>query len=130
MKSPPRILFLEDNPYFIEALMDEFRSLSWPVTHITNIREAKEHFSNEEFDLVISDLHLQDIETGAPNSGLDFIHYIRQRKKSKVPIIVTTGLELISEESIVENEVDLFFYKSELDLKKFISSIKNLINQS
>lgn len=124
-----RILFLEDNVYFVEAMMEVFSGLGWMVTHVTSVKTAKDIFSEESFDLVISDLHLQDAETGAPNSGLDLIHHIRHRKKSKIPLIVTTGLELISKESMTDNEVNLFFYKSEFDVKTFISSIEKLVQR-
>jgi DNA-binding response OmpR family regulator len=125
-----RILFLEDNIYFVEALMEVFERLGWLVTHVTSVKSAKDIFSDEKFDLVISDLHLQDLETGTPNSGLDLVHYIRRRRKSQIPLIVTTGLELISKESLLENEVNLFFYKSEFDIKQFIASIEKLVSQS
>ena len=123
-----KVLFLEDNDLFVEAINCIFEEQGWIVSHITSVKAAKELFNNKEFDLVISDLHLKDLETGAPNSGLDLVHHIRQRKRSKVPIVVTTGLELVSKETLLDNDINLFYYKSNFDVKTFISNINDLFN--
>ncbi len=121
-----RVLFLEDNDLFVEAISEIFNQQGWIVTHISSVKLAKELFNTAEFDLVISDLHLKDQETGAPNSGLDLVHHIRQRKRSKIPIVVTTGLELVSKDTLLDNDINLFYYKSNFDVKTFISNIHDL----
>lgn len=121
-----KILFLEDNDLFVDAINEIFEQQGWLVTHVTSVKLAKELFNTGEFDLVISDLHLKDLETGAPNSGLDLVHHIRHRKRSKIPIVVTTGLELVSKDTLLDNDINLFYYKSNFDVKNFISNIHDL----
>jgi DNA-binding response OmpR family regulator len=51
-------------------------------------RQAKQHLLNEEFDFVITDIHVPFL------SGLEIISLIRNEMKSDIPIVVLSVEEL------------------------------------
>lgn len=121
-----RVLFLEDNELFIEAMLLVFRRAKWTPVHLNTVSAAKNIFDENNFDVVITDLHLAE-DGGGSNSGLDFLHYVRERKQSRIPVIVTTGLDLTSEEDILQQGADLFFFKPNIKATPFIQQIKTLV---
>lgn len=84
-----------------EALCEILTSKSYFVTHRSSVTEGLAQFEKTAFDLLIMDLHLKPKISGESASGIDLIYNIRHRKKSEIPIIVTTGLELVTPEEIL-----------------------------
>jgi hypothetical protein len=76
---------------------------------------------------VITDLHVENRPGSNLASGLDLVYYIRDRLKSPIPLVVTTGLELISEPDIIKYGADLFFYKASLNPYDFMAKINELV---
>lgn len=121
-----KILFVEDNNDFAEALMMTLPKSQFEVTAVDTVSAAIKLFENNEYDVVITDIHLKPTAEATHNSGMDLIYFIRKRKKSRVPIVVTTGLELIEEESILESGADIFFHKEKLQEEDFSAILEYL----
>ncbi|WP_346896963.1 response regulator transcription factor [Clostridium sp. UBA7503] len=79
------ILFVEDDMglgYALEfSLIDE----GFNVVRVDTLKDARNKFSNDKFDIIILDVNLPD------GNGYEFCKYIR--KKSKIPIIFLTALD-------------------------------------
>lgn len=119
------ILILEDNLEFAETLTELLQSNGYTVKCYDNVSDAYSAFKTEKIDLVISDIHVKIKKPGTSGSGLDFIKKIR--KRSDVPVIVTTGMDLVSEESVLRRGVDHFMYKSgNFDFLDLIAKVKTL----
>ncbi|MDO3388734.1 diguanylate cyclase [Gilvimarinus sp. SDUM040013] len=83
------ILLVEDSIAVANAISEQFRQLGTLVRHGSTVTEAKEIFNTFDIDLVISDYHLADQET-----GYDIINIVRQDTnpaKSQTPILIISA---------------------------------------
>ena len=84
-----RILFIEDQKSIVAATVALFESYHADIDHVTNLTDAKEKFSLNQYDLVITDYHLENNETGD-----DIINLVRSCddiEKARIPILVVSG---------------------------------------
>ncbi len=84
-----KILFIEDQASVAAATVALFENYQAEIEHVTNLDEAKEKFSNNDFDLVITDYYLKNNETGD-----DVINLVREFDdigKARIPILVVSG---------------------------------------
>lgn len=122
-----KILFVEDNNDFAEALVLNLSKSHFEITTVETVSEAIKHFENNHYDIIITDIHLKPSMEANQNSGMDLIYYLRVRKKSGIPIVVTTGLELIEESSILDSGADIFFHKEKLQDEDFATILEYLM---
>jgi two-component system response regulator RegX3 len=80
---PPKVLLVEDEPSFVEALLIGLGNEGFDVTVAVDGAEALELFDSVEPDIVLLDLMLPKV------SGLDVCRQIRS--KSATPIIMVTA---------------------------------------
>jgi two-component system, OmpR family, response regulator VanR len=78
------ILFLEDNPDFVENTVVLFQVFVKTVYHAPTIAEALEIIRSHPIDIIISDIKLKN------ENGLDFIRDFRMGNSS-TPIIILSG---------------------------------------
>lgn len=91
-----------------------------------NGAEGLEKFINNNYDLIITDLHMPEL------SGDELIEVVREDFDSEIPIIVTTG-SYFGDEKTLYNELDIDEvlakpYKPE-DLRNMIKSLTNYQKQ-
>lgn len=79
------ILFIEDDLALGFALEFSLKDEGFKVERVTNLKEAKDKFSNNSYDLILLDVNLPD------GTGYDFCKYIRE--KSSIPVIFLTALD-------------------------------------
>ena len=79
-----RILILEDDVTFGTMLMTWFTKNSWDVVLTSKVEQAKLEFSDNDFDLILSDLRLPD------GDGIMFLTWLRENKISTPFIIMTS----------------------------------------
>jgi CheY-like chemotaxis protein len=82
---PIKALLIEDNELnkdFVSMLLDQ---MGVEVVPALNGKAALEKFTSENFDIVITDLHVPIM------NGMEITKTIRQKYASKVPIIVISG---------------------------------------
>ncbi len=85
-----KILICDDDPAVISVVRFKLsRENVGEVTTATDGREALSLLKNEQFDLILVDIHMPF------HSGLEIITYVRQELQSKVPILIlsTEGWE-------------------------------------
>ena len=71
-----RILILEDDVTFGTMLKTWFTKNSWDVVLTSKVEQAKLEFSDNDFDLILSDLRLPD------GDGIMFLTWLRENKIS------------------------------------------------
>ena len=79
-----RILILEDDVTFGTMLKTWFTKNSWDVVLTSKVEQAKLEFSDNAFDLILSDLRLPD------GDGIMFLTWLRENKISTPFIIMTS----------------------------------------
>ncbi|MBE6337710.1 MAG: sigma-54-dependent Fis family transcriptional regulator [Lentimicrobiaceae bacterium] len=79
-----RILILEDDVTFGTMLKTWFTKNLWDVVLTSKVEQAKLEFSDNDFDLILSDLRLPD------GDGIMFLTWLRENKISTPFIIMTS----------------------------------------
>ena len=90
-----KILICEDDYMTLKALQHHLKKEGFDVEVTANGREAIFKMDKSKFDLVLLDIHMPYM------NGLEVINYIRNTRKSKVPIVVLSrvGLESTVQEA-------------------------------
>ena len=83
------ILYIEDQKSIAAATTALFESYQANVEHVTNLAEAKEKFTANSYDLVITDFYLDDNETG--DALIQFVRSFNHPDKARIPILVVSG---------------------------------------
>ena len=83
------ILLIEDDQSVATATVSLFENYQASVDHVAYLSEAKEKFSENNYDLVITSFHLKDKETG--DAVISFIRDFNDSNKARIPILVTSS---------------------------------------
>ena len=83
-----RILIVEDDPVFADALMHTLREHGYAVQCLHSGTAADEALHAEQFDLVLLDIGLPEID------GFELLSRIRQRAQ-KVPVLILTARDAL-----------------------------------
>ena len=79
-----QILLVDDEKNFIEIYADILRSWSYAVTTTTSAAQAIQLVDRADFDLVITDIWMPDM------NGIELLKTLKQMKPT-LPVIVITG---------------------------------------
>ena len=79
-----RVLIVEDDPLQADVLFHAFHRPGYTVTHENNGKRADQLLSAHEFDVVILDMGLPDMD------GADILRRLRHRKNN-VPVLILTA---------------------------------------
>lgn len=119
------VLLVEDSRAIAGVISELFRSNGSTVKHIVCLSELTEIFDEHSFDLVISDYHLKDGETGD-----DVISHVRNHDcdvKSNTPILIVSGETNLSKRtSFLRNGANDFVLKP-YDNDELIVRSSNLV---
>ena len=80
-----RILVVEDDAAFGMMIQTWLKMSGYDVVLSTRFEQAKTEISSSDFNLILTDLRLPD------GDGIILMTWVREKMKSKVPIIVITG---------------------------------------
>lgn len=81
------ILAADDQPIVLKSLTHILNDVGFIVHGANNGQSAIEIFDDQNPDLVIMDIHMPIM------TGFEVIDYIRNVKKSKIPIIIMSGIK-------------------------------------
>ncbi len=117
-----RILVIEDDNAVGQALEMLLASKEYAVTVVQTSREGIQRAVSSEFDLIVTDLRLQD------GSGFDVIAAVKEAQNSP-PVIVMTGYSSVQSavQSLREGAVDYIIkpYNNE----EFLYSVSRALNE-
>jgi two-component system OmpR family response regulator len=85
-----RVLIVEDDPLQADILFHAFHKPGYTVTHENNGKRADHLLSTHEFDVVILDMGLPDMD------GADVLLRLRDRK-NKVPVLILTARDEVKD---------------------------------
>lgn len=80
-----RILVVEDDAAFGMMIQTWLKKNGYEVVLSTRYEQAKTEISSSDFNLILTDMRLPD------GDGIILMTWVREKMKSKVPIIVMTG---------------------------------------
>ena len=83
------ILYIEDQKSVADVTVKLFKSYQSDIDHVTNVSDAKEKFSTNNYDLVITDYYLEDEETC--DEIIEYIRGFNDIEKARIPILVVSG---------------------------------------
>jgi CheY-like chemotaxis protein len=120
-----RILVVDDEELITKSLLKLLGAQGYEVTVVRNGKEAIEKIKDSEFDLIISDVRMPDLD------GVETIKQIRdllkQESRNPIPEILITGY---ADKGRYEAAMDLkvidYIYKP-FDTKEFVATVKNTI---
>lgn len=91
------ILIVEDDTAFLKMLSTFLERKEYVVTGVSNVKDAKESLSKQEFPLIITDLKLPD------ETGLALLEYVKQSTPNTGVILMTGHAEVSSAVSAIKN---------------------------
>lgn len=108
MESPFRILLAEDNPAMAKVMQFNLERIGADVSIAQHGKEAIEILEVEDFDLLVSDLQMPQM------NGDELCRYLRQQTKwALMPIVLCSakGLEASTQTLVRECGIQKVFYK-------------------
>lgn len=83
------ILYIEDQKSVAAKTTALFENYHAEIDHVTNLHDAKLKFTNNNYDLVITDYYLEKKETG--DDVIQFVRNDTDPSKARIPILVVSG---------------------------------------
>lgn len=122
-----KILLVEDNPgdaRLIQIILEETEDLRFEIAHAEQLDKAKQHLSDEHFDVILLDLSLPDC------FGLDTLRKIRT-KATNSPIVILTGNddEQVAISAVQEGAQD-YLVKGRVENDVLVRSIRYAIERN
>lgn len=119
------ILFIEDQQSIADMTIALFESYQANIEHVTYLSEAKEKFTENNYDLVITDFHLKEKETG--DDVISFVRDFDDIHKSRIPILVLSSeTDQTKRTALLRNGANDFIIKP-YDEDELIVRASNLI---
>jgi len=119
----PRILMVDDEPSTCQVLAMRLSRSGYEVECVHDASSALERLANEPFDLVLTDLMMEDM------SGLDLLRRIRGAD-SDVPVIILTGHEsLESAITATHLRVSDYLTKSDFSMQELLGAIEHALSE-
>ncbi len=87
--SPKKILVVDDNDIFREALKTGLEDAGYEVKPAIGGKVAQHLISLQDFDLVIADIRMEE------GNGIELLHFIKRSKP--IPVILMTGFAELTE---------------------------------
>lgn len=84
-----KILFIEDQQSVVDATVAIFDSYQAEIDHVLNLSEAKEKFSNNNYDLVITDYYMSNEKT--VDDVIELVRDYDDATKACIPILVVSA---------------------------------------
>lgn len=114
-----KILVVEDDQFFREAIVDLLESLEYKVLQAENGKKAQDIFLVEDIDLVISDIQMPNL------TGVELLKWCKE-KKASVPFMLMTGFSMILEtQSAFDLGADDFITKP-FNRKDFVDKVERI----
>lgn len=83
MKRQVRVILLDDEPIVCERLKPALEKIGFYVEAYTKSQDVIDRFSEEKFDVLVTDLKMQKPD------GLDVMSFVKQQSPSTKVIIIT-----------------------------------------
>src|SRR4051812_26237080 len=106
MAASIKILFVDDEPAIRATLPQILRLHGFEVTSAADVGEALQAISNQQFDVLISDLNI-----GSPGDGFTVVSAMRRTQPSCVTLILTGYPAFETALEAIRSQVDDYLIK-------------------
>ena len=120
MTTPAKILCVDDELNLLQLRGALLKKAGYNVVTAGSGREGVRLFSAEEFDLVVLDYWMADMD------GLEVAEEMK-RVRPKVPIVMVSGFHQILDEAV--GKVDRWLVKGQSDPGDLLSAIQELVRR-
>ncbi|MEW6445197.1 MAG: diguanylate cyclase [Pseudomonadota bacterium] len=119
-----RILLVEDSRVFVHMVTELLGQCGMRVDSVSSVKEARELFERENYQMVITDLVLEGGE-----SGLSLVRYLRQSEQDyvKLPILVMTGFDDPTRKAELFRAGVNDYVSKPLNVDEFMARTRNLL---
>lgn len=116
----PKILLVDDDPLMLDFLIPALQYYGFEVEAYLSALQAMERFKSEKFDLVVTDLYMQELD------GKSFTVQIKEIRP-ETPVIIMTAYP--SSESILDlgNAGISDYITKPFDIEKLIKSLQTAL---
>ncbi|MEK7484971.1 MAG: response regulator [Planctomycetota bacterium] len=117
----PKILLIDDDPLMLDFLIPALQYYGFELEAYLSALQALERFKTEKFDLVITDLYMQDLD------GRSFTVQLKEIR-NETPVIIMTAYP--SSESILDlGTLGISDYITKpFDIEKLVKSIQTALS--
>ncbi|HTP87551.1 MAG TPA: response regulator [Bryobacteraceae bacterium] len=117
------ILIVDDNEMGLLARKQVLRELGHRVTVVSSAREAIKRFTSEQFDLVVTDYKLPDMD------GVEVIRRARAHKP-EIPVVLISGFTHALGLSESTTGADVVLQKSATEVSQLIRAVNRLLRRN
>jgi len=122
------ILLIEEQQSVAAAIISLFGNYQSSIDHVTHLSAAKEKFTENNYELVITDFYLKNKEIG--DDVINFVRGSNEGNKARIPILViSSDTEQIKRTALLRNGVNDYLAKP-FDNDELIARSSNLIKNS
>ena len=119
------ILFIEEQRSVAASIISLFENYQACVDHVTHLSAAKEKFTENDYDLVITDFYLKNKEIG--DEVINFVRGFNGGNKARIPILVISSeTEQTKRTALLRNGANDYLAKP-FDNDELIARSSNLI---
>ncbi|MEK6554847.1 MAG: response regulator [Bdellovibrionota bacterium] len=118
-----RVLLVEDEPDLRELLSSELELNGYNVIAAGGGQEAFKFFSENEIDLVVSDLKM------GLGSGMDLLKSIRDNSTAHTPVILMSGYSDFDNKEASSLGAQMLLHKP-FSLESFVSAVEEALAKS
>ena len=119
------ILLIEEQHSVAASIISLFENYQACVDHVTHLSAAKEKFTENDYDLVITDFYLKNKEIG--DEVINFVRDFNEGNKARIPILVVSSeIDQTKRTALLRNGANDFIIKP-YDEDELIVRSSNLI---
>lgn len=119
-----KILMVEDEELFAKAVRKRLERAGYACEVAGSLREAGARIADSPPDLVLLDMRLPD------GSGLDFLHELRERRGSQVPVLVLSAYGELEDVVAAMKLKATDYLKKPIDLDELLANVEKVLAKS
>lgn len=120
MAEPKKVLIVEDEKALSHAMDLKLKSEGFTTTVATNGQEALELLKGQQFDVVLLDLMMPNVD------GFQVLQQVQEMQNKPGAVFVLSNLsQHEDEERVLSLGAKKFFIKSDTSLSKIVEEVKN-----
>ena len=120
MREKPKIMVVDDEPAFLDSIRRILHRENVEIVAVVNPRRALQLAGDEDFDLIVSDLRMPEMD------GLTLLRELKSRGV-QTPVVMMTGYGSIRSAVEAMKEGAIEYITKPLDREQFLAVVKKVI---